>query len=80
MGIVLAIVFLAIAVVALVVYGGTPHGGPTTTCGPITAFGHTFTVSADCRYISIGELVVAGAFFFLAILAALSARPRGPVR
>ena len=80
MGIVLAIIFLAVAIVAIVGYAGTPHGGPTTSCGPITAFGHTFTLSADCRYVSIAELVVAGAFFFLAILAALAARPRGPVR
>lgn len=76
MGIVLAIIFLAVAAVALVAYGGTPHGGPTTTCGPITIFSHTFTVNADCRYLSIGELVIGGLFFFMAITAALSARPR----
>jgi hypothetical protein len=80
MGIVLALLSLGIAIVAMVAYGGTPHGGPTTACGPIMVFGHLFTVTADCRYISIGELVVAGAFFFIAILAALSARPKGPVR
>ncbi len=32
--------------------------------------------STDCRYISIGELVTAGLFFFLSMVAALSARPR----
>lgn len=76
MGLVLGIILLAIAVVAAVAYGGTPHGGPTTTCGPITLFGNTFTINADCRYVSIGEIVVAIAFFLLAVLAALSARPR----
>ena len=78
MGIVLAVLFLAIAVVAVMVYGATPHGGPTTSCGPITVFNHTFTVNVDCRYLSVGELAAAGLFFFLAIVAALSARPRPP--
>lgn len=75
MGIVIAIILVALAVVALIAYGGTPHGGPTSVCGPITAFNHTFTVNADCRYISVAELIAAGAFFFLALVAALSARP-----
>jgi hypothetical protein len=75
MGIFLAILFLACAIVSLLVYGGTPHGGPTTTCGPITAFGHQLTVHADCRYVSAGEIAAAVAFFVLAFLAALSARP-----
>lgn len=78
MGIVLAIIFLAVAVVAVMVYGATPHGGPTTSCGPITLFNHTVTVTTDCRYLSVGELAAAGLFFFLAFVAALSARPRRP--
>jgi hypothetical protein len=76
MALVVAIVFLVIAVLAMFLYSATPHGGPTIVCGPINAFGHTFNPQADCRYISIGELVIAGAFFFLAILLALAARPR----
>lgn len=75
MGIVVAIVLLAVAGASLVAYGGTPHGGPTTSCGPMNVFGQTLTVNTDCRYISAGELIVAGLFFFLAIIAALSARP-----
>jgi hypothetical protein len=77
MGIVLAIVFLALSAVTAITYGGTPHGGPTTECGPITVFNHAFTVHADCRYVSVGELLIAFFFFFLAVMAALSARPRG---
>lgn len=77
MALVLAIVLLALAVAAMVVYGATPHGGPTSVCGPIDVFGHTFTAHADCRYVSVGELAVAGALFFLAILSALAARPGG---
>jgi hypothetical protein len=76
MGIVLGIIFLVIAVAAVAAYTGTPHGGPTTTCGPITFFGHTYTVSADCRYISAGEIAVAVVFFLLAVVVVLAARPR----
>ena len=75
MALILAIVLLVVAVAAMVVYGATPHGGPTTVCGPINVFGQTFTPHTDCRYISVGELAVAGAFFFLAILTALAGRP-----
>jgi hypothetical protein len=80
MGIVLGLIFLLCAIAALVVYNGTPHGGPTTVCGPITVFQHTFNINADCRYISVGELLVALLFFFLAVISVLSARPRRPVR
>jgi hypothetical protein len=76
MGLVLAAIFVAVAVLAAVAYNGTPHGGPTTTCGPITFLGHTYTVTADCRYVSSGEIGVAVLFFILALIAALSARPR----
>ncbi len=75
MGIVFALLFLAVAVVAVVAYGGTPHGGPTIVCGPMHIFGYTTTIQADCRYVSVGELVVAGVFLFIAIIAALSGRP-----
>jgi len=76
MGLVLAVLFLVLAIAVAIVYGGTPHGGPTTTCGPITVFGHHFTISADCRYVSVSELVVATVFFLLAVFTALAARPR----
>ena len=76
MGIVLAIVFLVLSVLAAITYAATPHGGPTTACGPISVFNHTFTVHADCRYVSVGELLIAFFFFFLAVMAVLSARPR----
>lgn len=76
-GIILAIIFVGIAVAAAVTYGATPHGGPTTSCGPIDVFQHSFIIHADCRYVSVGELVTAGLFFFLALVAGLSARPRG---
>lgn len=76
MGIIFALIFVAAAAVTAIAYGGTPHGGPTTSCGPIDFFGQTFTIGADCRYVSVGELVIAGIFFFLAIVAALSGRPR----
>jgi hypothetical protein len=76
MGIVLAIICLAIAILTLVVYNDTPHGGPTTSCGPIHVFGNTVTVGTDCRYLSAGEIVVAAAFFILAVVAVLSARPK----
>jgi hypothetical protein len=77
MGIILAIIFLAVAIAALVAFGATPHTGPTTTCGPITVFNQTVTVHTDCRYLTVGEGAVAVVFFLLAIFAALSARPRG---
>jgi hypothetical protein len=77
MGIILGIIFLAIAVVAAAAFGGTPHTGPTTTCGPITIFNQTFTANTDCRYVSVAEGVVAIVFFLLALFAVLSARPRG---
>jgi hypothetical protein len=75
MGLVLAAIFVALAILAAVAYNSTPHGGPTTTCGPIHYLGHTFTVTADCRYVSSGEVGVAVLFFILALVAALSARP-----
>lgn len=76
MGIILATIFVALCVVAAIAYAGTPHGGPTTTCGPITLFNHAFTIQADCRYVSVGELLIAFFFFFLAVMAVLTARPR----
>ena len=78
MAFVLAFIFLAAGIVALVAYGGTPHGGPTTTCGPISFFGHNFTVSADCRYVSAGEVAAAVALFLLAVVAVLLGRPKQP--
>ncbi|MGH2442417.1 MAG: hypothetical protein ACRDFX_04570 [Chloroflexota bacterium] len=75
MGLIAAVVLLVLSVGAMVVYSGTPHGGPTASCGPISAFNHTFTINADCRYLSVGELVLAGVLFFLALLIGLSSRP-----
>jgi len=77
MGIVLAVIFLAVAIASLAAYAGTPHVATASTCSPISAFGHVFTIHTNCQYISTGEVVVAAAFFVLAVLAALSARPRG---
>ena len=77
MGIVLAVVFLAVGILALIAYSGTPHGGPTQTCSPIVVFNHTYTINADCRYVSIGELAVVAVFLFAAVLTALAARPKG---
>lgn len=75
---VLAILSLGIGILALVAYGATPHGGPTTSCGPIDYLGQNFTIQADCRYVSVGELAIAVIFVMLAVFAALSARPRRP--
>ncbi|GAC1661571.1 MAG: hypothetical protein NVS9B15_25130 [Acidobacteriaceae bacterium] len=76
MGIIIAVLLVAVAVVAMVAYGGTPHGGPTTLCGPIDVFGYRInSVTGDCRYISIGELAIAGVFLFLALMVALASRP-----
>lgn len=80
MGIVLALLFLIGAILSLLVYSATPHGGPTTVCGPITFFQHSFTINADCRYVSVAELVIALLFFVLAVISVLTARPRRPVR
>lgn len=77
MGYFFGFIFVALAVLAAILYSGTPHGGPTTACGPITFFNHSFTVGADCRYVSIGELVAAFLFFLIAIMSLLAARPRG---
>jgi hypothetical protein len=80
MAIVLALFFVAAAGLGLVAYGGTPHGGPTTICGPIAMFNHHLTVDADCRYISVGELAFSGLFFFLATVTILVGRPKGKRR
>jgi hypothetical protein len=82
MGLVLAIVFLGVGIAALVAYNGTPHGGPTEVCSPIYFFNHTYSFSADCRFVSIGELAVVAIFFFAAVLAVLvyRTRPQRPVK
>lgn len=76
MGFLLAALFVGVGIAALVAYNGTPHGGPTDTCTPIQFFSHTYSVAADCRYVSIAELAVVAVFFFAAVLAVLVARPR----
>lgn len=76
MGFVLAILFLIVGIAALMAYNGTPHGGPTDVCSPINVFNHTYSVAADCRYVSIGELAIVAIFFFAAVLAILVARTR----
>ena len=75
MGFILAFVFLAIAIGGLVLYGGTPHGGPTSVCGPIDVLGHTYTVTTDCRYVSAAEVAVIVAFLLLAVVSVLVSRP-----
>ena len=74
-GLVLAILLLALAVVSLIAYNGTPHAGGTDTCGPITFFNWTFNVHADCRAVAIPEIAAAVIFFVLALWAAVAARP-----
>jgi len=76
MALIVVLAFMAIAVLALFAYGGTPHSGPATTCGPINVFGNHFTLTADCRYVSAAEIAIAAVFFALAVFIALSARPR----
>jgi hypothetical protein len=71
-----AFLFLALAVVAAILYHGTPHGGPTTVCGPIIFFNYTFNVDTDCRYMSVGELAAAFVFFFLSVVCVLGSRPK----
>lgn len=80
MGLVLAILFLLVGIAALLAYNGTPHGGPTDVCTPINFFNHQYSIAADCRYVSIGELAIVAIFFFAAVLAVLVARtkPRIP--
>jgi hypothetical protein len=77
MGFILAFLFVALAIAALILYGGTPHGGPTVSCGPIQFFGSTIQkVDIDCRYLSVGELAAAALGFFFGLLSALVARPK----
>lgn len=76
MGLILAILFLLIGVAALVAYNGTPHGGPTDVCTPVNFLNHSYSIPADCRYVSIGELAVVAIFFFAAVLAVLVARTK----
>jgi hypothetical protein len=78
MSIILAIGFLALAILGIVSYNGTPHGGPTSVCSPISIFGSVLSVPFDCRYFSLGEIVFIVVCFLLAVVAALSARPNRP--
>jgi hypothetical protein len=78
MSIILAIGFLALAILGIVSYNGTPHAGPTSVCSPISIFGSVLSVPFDCRYFSLGEIVFIVVCFLLAVVAALSARPNRP--
>lgn len=82
MSAILAVGFIALAILGIVTYNGTPHGGPTSVCSPVSAFGTVFSVPMDCRYFSLGEIIFSVLCFVLALVAALSARPdrRGPAR
>lgn len=71
----IAILLLAVGVLALTIYNGTPHYGPTSTCAPITIFSHDYTIAADCRIISVLELVAATVSFIFAVFLVLLARP-----
>lgn len=73
---ILAVIFLVLAILTFVAYGGTPHGGPTTTCAPIHFFGHDFTIKTDCRYVSAAEIALAIALLLLSVITTLMARPR----
>jgi hypothetical protein len=78
MSIILAIGFLVLAILGIVSYNGTPHGGPTSVCSPVSIFGSVLSVPFDCRYFSLGEIVFIVVCFLLAVVAALSARPNRP--
>lgn len=78
MSFILAFGFLALAVLGIVTYNGTPHDGPTSVCSPINFFGSVLTVPFDCRYFSLGEIVFTILCFVLAVVAAFSARPSRP--
>lgn len=79
MGFVLALLFLLVGITALLAYNGTPHGGPTEVCTPVNVLNHSYSIAADCRYVSIGELAIVAIFFFAAVLAVLVARTKpGP--
>jgi hypothetical protein len=78
MSIILAIGFLALAILGIVSYNGTPHGGPTSVCSPVSIFGSVLSVPFDCRYFSLGEIIFIVVCFLLAVVAALSARPNRP--
>ncbi|MGI8825724.1 MAG: hypothetical protein ACR2JC_08770 [Chloroflexota bacterium] len=75
MSLVTAVILAGICAASLAAYTGTPHFGPTATCGPITAFNQSFSIAADCRIISFVELAVALFCFMVAVFLALSARP-----
>lgn len=74
----LAVGFVVLALLGVVSYNATPHGGPTAVCSPINLFGSVFSVPFDCRYFSLGEIIFTILCFLLAILAAFSARPQRP--
>lgn len=76
MALVAGVIFVLLAVVAILAYGGTPHGGPTTTCGPIDIGGKSFTLQTDCRYVSAAEVGIIIVFLLLAFFSLLAARPR----
>ncbi|HEX6509394.1 MAG TPA: hypothetical protein VF221_17330, partial [Chloroflexota bacterium] len=75
MSAILAIGFAVLAVFGIVAYNGTPHGGPTSVCSPISILGTVTSVPFDCRYFSIGEIFFIVVCFLFAIIAAISARP-----
>lgn len=77
MSIILAIGFVVLALLGIVSYNGTPHGGPTAVCSPVSIFGTVLSVPFDCRYFSLAEIIFIVICFVLAVVAALSARP-GP--
>lgn len=78
MSAILALGFMALALLGIVSYNGTPHGGPTSVCSPITVFGSILSIPFDCRYFSLGEIIFIIVCFLLALVAAFSARPDRP--
>jgi hypothetical protein len=78
MSAILAVGFMALAILGIVSYNGTPHGGPTSVCSPVSIFGSVLSVPFDCRYFSLGEIILTIVCFLLAVVAALSARPNRP--
>jgi hypothetical protein len=70
-----AAIFVALAVLTVIVYGGTPHGATGSQCGPIHAFGHSYTVDMDCIGVSGIEITVSVVWFALALYSLFLARP-----
>ena len=75
LSVLVAIVCVALGILGIVAFNGTPHGGPTSVCSPVSLFGSVFSVPFDCRVLTWGEIIFIAVCFLLAVMAALAARP-----